>query len=201
MATRREDTSTAASPPRRGGDTATRILDSAERLVQARGFNGFSYADVAAELGVTKASLHYHFPGKTELGQALMARYAERFAAALEQIEERGPAAPARLEAYADLYGDVLRGDRLCLCGMLAAEYGTLPDAIRERVIASSTRTSTGSSTCSSGGAPKAPCTSRGPRGTPPGSSSARSRARCWSRAPTATATGSTPPRAGCSRR
>ena len=135
MAARREDTSTAASPPRRGGDTATRILDSAERLVQARGFNGFSYADVAAELGVTKASLHYHFPGKTELGQALMARYAERFAAALEQIEERVPAAPARLQAYADLYGDVLRGDRLCLCGMLAAEYGTLPDAIRERVI------------------------------------------------------------------
>ena len=45
-------------------DTATQILDVAERLVQVRGFNGFSYADVAAELNITKAALHYHFAGK-----------------------------------------------------------------------------------------------------------------------------------------
>jgi TetR/AcrR family transcriptional repressor of nem operon len=32
--------------------------------VQIRGFNGFSYADVAGELSLTTASLHYHFPGK-----------------------------------------------------------------------------------------------------------------------------------------
>ena len=52
-------------------DTATVILDIAERLVQRRGFNGFSYADIAAELGITKASLHYHFPSKAELGESL----------------------------------------------------------------------------------------------------------------------------------
>jgi TetR/AcrR family transcriptional repressor of nem operon len=119
----------------RRGETAGRILDSAERLVQARGFNGFSYADVAAELGVTKASLHYHFPGKDELGQALIARYAERFAAALDSIEAEMSDAQARLEAYVALYADVLRGQRMCLCGMLAAEYATLSDPLRERLI------------------------------------------------------------------
>ena len=72
------------------GDTATRILDSAESLVQVRGFNGFSYADVAAELAITTASLHYHFPGKAELGRALIARYGERFAAALAGIDAAG---------------------------------------------------------------------------------------------------------------
>src|SRR5688572_3574611 len=89
-------------------DTAERILDSAERLVQSRGFNGFSYADVAAELGITRASLHYHFPGKAELGQALIGRYAARFAHALEEIDARGGDAPAKLAAYARIYGDVL---------------------------------------------------------------------------------------------
>jgi TetR/AcrR family transcriptional repressor of nem operon len=59
--------------------TAQRILDIAEGLVQTRGFNNFSYADIATELGITKASLHYHFPGKAELGQAIVARYAKRF--------------------------------------------------------------------------------------------------------------------------
>ncbi len=117
-------------------DTATRILDSAEYLVQARGFNGFSYADIAAELGITKASLHYHFAGKTDLGEALVARYAERFSVALDQIERELPGAHAKLEAYAALYAEVLLGHRMCLCGMLAAEYATLPETIRECLIA-----------------------------------------------------------------
>jgi TetR/AcrR family transcriptional repressor of nem operon len=117
-------------------DTATRILDSAERLVQARGFNGFSYADVAAELGITKASLHYHFASKAELGRALIERYAARFATALEQIDADGGDAPAKLDAYARIYADVLQRKRMCLCGMLAADYDTLPKQMREAVIA-----------------------------------------------------------------
>jgi TetR/AcrR family transcriptional regulator, transcriptional repressor for nem operon len=123
-------------PSRQRGkaDTAERILDSAERLVQSRGFNGFSYADVAAELGITKASLHYHFPGKAELGQALIGRYCARFADALEQIDARGGDAPAKLAAYARIYADVLRDRRMCLCGMLAADYDTLPEPMRDAV-------------------------------------------------------------------
>jgi TetR/AcrR family transcriptional regulator, transcriptional repressor for nem operon len=117
------------------GDTATRILDSAESLVQVRGFNGFSYADVAGELSLTTASLHYHFPGKAELGRALIARYASRFNNALAEIDARDGDAPGSLRAYAGLYADVLRGRRMCLCGMLAAEYQTLPEAMRAAVI------------------------------------------------------------------
>src|ERR671929_772591 len=99
-------------------DTADRILDTAERLVQSRGFNGFSYADIAAELGVTKASLHYHFATKAELGEALMERYAARFGAALAEIEARPDDAAAKLAAYAELYASVLSDQRMCLCGM-----------------------------------------------------------------------------------
>lgn len=111
------------------------MLDAAERLVQTRGFNGFSYADVATELGVTKASLHYHFPGKAELGEALIARYAERFTAELERLDADRLTPCAKLAAYAAIYADVLRADRMCLCGMLAAEYETLPPAMREAIL------------------------------------------------------------------
>jgi TetR/AcrR family transcriptional regulator, transcriptional repressor for nem operon len=116
-------------------DTATQILDVAERLVQVRGFNGFSYADVAAELKITKAALHYHFAGKAELGEALVARYAARFAEALIGIGERCAEAPARLDAYADLYLGVVRDHRMCLCGMMAAEYETLPPPMQDAVL------------------------------------------------------------------
>jgi TetR/AcrR family transcriptional regulator, transcriptional repressor for nem operon len=117
-------------------DTSSRILDVAERLVQERGFNAFSYGDVAGELDVTKASLHYHFAGKAELGKALIGRYSRRFDAALAEIDDSDAGAPAKLAAYAGLYADVLRGRRMCLCGMLAAEYHTLPQPIRDAVIA-----------------------------------------------------------------
>jgi TetR/AcrR family transcriptional repressor of nem operon len=116
-------------------DTVTEILDTAERLVQVRGFNAFSYADVAAELDVTKASLHYHFASKAELGRALIERYSERFGRALAEIDQAGGDATAKLAAYAEIYAEVLRDHRMCLCGMLAADYGTLPEPMREAVV------------------------------------------------------------------
>jgi TetR/AcrR family transcriptional regulator, transcriptional repressor for nem operon len=116
-------------------DTASAILDVAERLAQTRGFNAFSYADVAAELGITKPALHYHFAGKAELGEALLVRYTERFGQALEAIDtSRGDGAD-KLRDYADLYAQVLAQDRMCLCGMLAADYHTLPEPMRHAVI------------------------------------------------------------------
>jgi TetR/AcrR family transcriptional repressor of nem operon len=116
--------------------TDGRILDIAERLVQIRGFNGFSYADIAAELSITKASLHYHFVSKADLGLALIVRYAERFSEALERIDQRLPDEAEKLGAYVALYSDVLSKKRMCLCGILAAEYQTLPEPMRGAVLA-----------------------------------------------------------------
>lgn len=121
--------------PKNEGGTAERILDIAERLVQVRGFNNFSYADIARELGITTASLHYHFPGKAELGQALIVRYAERFFSALDQIDHDLDDPKRKLEAYTGLYAEVLRGHRMCVCGILAAEYQTLSEPMRTEVI------------------------------------------------------------------
>jgi TetR/AcrR family transcriptional repressor of nem operon len=124
-----------ARPKKAQPRTAERILDIAERLVQVRGWGNFSYADVASELDITTASLHYHYRGKAELGQALITRYSERFYEALEHIDRDLPDARAKLEAYANLYAEVLRGKRMCMCGILAAEYQTLPKPMRTAVI------------------------------------------------------------------
>jgi len=115
--------------------TASRILDVAEQLVQVRGFNDFSYADIAAELQITKAALHYHFASKAALGEALIARYADRFMGALASLGTGDGGASAKLDAYAGLYLQVLRNRKMCLCGMLAAEYQTLPQRMQDAVI------------------------------------------------------------------
>jgi TetR/AcrR family transcriptional regulator, transcriptional repressor for nem operon len=66
---------------------------------------------------------------------SLITRYSERFSEALDQIDRDLPDARARLEAYANLYAEVLRGKRMCMCGILAAEYQTLPKPMRTAVI------------------------------------------------------------------
>lgn len=114
--------------------TPDRILEVAERLMQTRGYNGFSYADVAAEIGISKASRHYHFATKAALGAALIERYAARVDAALESFDAGEVEATGRLARYAQLYADMLSQDRLCLCGMLAAEYSTLPQPMQKTI-------------------------------------------------------------------
>jgi TetR/AcrR family transcriptional repressor of nem operon len=123
-----------ARKTRRPPGTPERILEVAARLMQTRGYNGFSYADVAAEIGITKASLHHHFSTKAALGAAVLGRYARGFREALAAIDAAGGDAPLRLNRYAKLYEDVLDQDRLCLNAMLAAEYLTLPAAMQKTI-------------------------------------------------------------------
>ncbi|MES2935133.1 MAG: TetR/AcrR family transcriptional regulator [Pseudomonadota bacterium] len=107
-------------------DTREQILASAQRLVQQRGFNGFSYADIAAEVGIRKASLHHHFPTKNDLGLALIEVYSAQFDSELQRIQTMNAAPLAKLSAYIAAYRTSLENDRMCLCGMLASEIMTL---------------------------------------------------------------------------
>jgi TetR/AcrR family transcriptional regulator, transcriptional repressor for nem operon len=107
-------------------DTREHILTSAKRLVQQRGFNGFSYADIADEVGIRKASLHHHFPTKADLGRALIENYASVFSQALEDIGRSRKSSDKKLAAYVALYRQSFDANRMCLCGMLASEVLTL---------------------------------------------------------------------------
>ena len=112
--------------------TGTRdlILDSAQALAQTLGFNGFSYADIAAELDIKKASIHYHFPSKQNLEAELLERYRAGFAAELRRIDSRANSNEDRLQRYAGLYEDTLAQNRVCLAGMMASDAGALPEQL-----------------------------------------------------------------------
>lgn len=116
--------------------TAARIMDAAQRMVQTRGFNAFSYADISAQVGIKKASIHYHFPSKKDLGKELIARYRVVFRRKLDEIDRETDDSRRKLRDYAQLYLDALRDDdRMCLCGMLASDIATLPEEVRRGVV------------------------------------------------------------------
>lgn len=106
-------------------------MAAAERLVRTRGYSAISYADLSEAVGIRKASIHHHFPGKADLGAALASDYAERFAVLLDEIDRTEPDALARIARYAAIYETSVRDDMLCLCGMLVTEFQVLPEEVR----------------------------------------------------------------------
>src|SRR5215475_10009804 len=109
---------------RQRSETAEQILDLAETLIQTRGYSAFSYQDIADALGIRKASIHYHFASKTDLGIAVVNRYIDRFDVALVQVAANDTqSSMAMLELYTQPYLAFARApDRVCLCGALAGE-------------------------------------------------------------------------------
>lgn len=122
-------------PPRDPGNTTERLLDVAQEFAQLRGYNAFSYRDLAERVGIRAASIHHHFPAKGDLGKALVSRYRARFRDAVAAIAARQVDAPAKLEAFVALFKDTFEQDgRLCLGGMFAADLPTLPPEVAEQV-------------------------------------------------------------------
>ena len=107
---------------------AEEILEVAERMARTGGYNGFSFREIAKEVGIKAASVHYHFPGKEELGAALARRYTDRFLAGLGNPDDAAAAPEDLLHRFIDAYRRSLVDDGLmCLCGMFGAEIANLP--------------------------------------------------------------------------
>lgn len=108
-------------------DTSTKIMDAAEGYIRTKGYNAFSFRDIAADVGIKTASIHYHFPSKADLGAAVAERYTERF------LEALGPPDRYTFDEQISRYIAAFRssyssGDQMCLCGMLGAEISSLPE-------------------------------------------------------------------------
>jgi TetR/AcrR family transcriptional regulator, transcriptional repressor for nem operon len=117
-------------------DTHKELLDLAETLVRTRGYNGFSYRDLAEHIGIKTASIHYHFPTKGDLGEALIENERAVFATNLAQLDATEKDPRRRLERFIELFQATTIGcdNRMCLGAMLSVEQETLPDAMGEAV-------------------------------------------------------------------
>jgi TetR/AcrR family transcriptional repressor of nem operon len=116
-------------------DTRQAIMDAGQAVVQARGYNALSFRELAKDVGIKSASIHYHFPTKGDLGAALAKRYTETAAAAFEHFLTAAPDAAGRMRQLIDVYRAALVNDnRMCLCGIMAAEQAVLPPEVMAEV-------------------------------------------------------------------
>jgi TetR/AcrR family transcriptional repressor of nem operon len=116
-------------------DTKQTIMNAARATVQARGYNALSFRELAKEVGIKSASIHYHFPTKGDLGTALAKRYTEDAAMYLEGLLAASADLQSRMKAYTDVFRAALLNDnRMCLYGVMAAERDDLPAQVRTEV-------------------------------------------------------------------
>jgi TetR/AcrR family transcriptional repressor of nem operon len=111
-------------------ETRTKILNSAQRLIQTRSFEGFSFQDIADEVGIRKASLYHHFDSKDAVAIAVLKRGADWVTGQLDATKELAP--PERLERYFDLFHDLHgKAERMCPGGSFASVLGAVSPAVQ----------------------------------------------------------------------
>ena len=114
--------------------TPDRIVDAAEKRMRTAGFHGFSFREIAADVGIKSASVHHHFPTKEDLAAAAASAYADRFMAALGDPGDVDRTPISLIEDYVGLFMKAQISDRrMCLCGILASEARDLPDKVAEQ--------------------------------------------------------------------
>ncbi len=112
------------------------ILDIAEQFTQERGVNGFSYHDIANQINIKTSSLHYHFKTKNELMLALVKRYHSVFIDQFIGINQLEINSYFKLLKFSEIFSELAQcSTKFCLCGMMAAEWGCLSNALKQAVL------------------------------------------------------------------
>jgi TetR/AcrR family transcriptional regulator, transcriptional repressor for nem operon len=113
-------------------DVSDAIMDAAERRMRLGGFGGFSFRELAADVGVKSSSVHYYFPTKESLGAAVVRRYTDRLAEKVDAELAKGADA---CEVLANAMRSTAHSDS-CMCPMvvMGAASGDLPAEVLGQV-------------------------------------------------------------------
>ena len=114
------------------GDRKTELLEITIGLIATRGYDSFSYADLAQASGLTKASVHHHFPGKEDLAVAVLDHLNATLIAPMQVcLQEQGPAA---LGLVMQSLGQRDWGAQVCPFASMHAQFNVLPIRVQQRL-------------------------------------------------------------------
>jgi TetR/AcrR family transcriptional repressor of nem operon len=112
-------------------DTKSKIQDVAERFIIQGGYGAFSFRDIAEEVGIKSASVHYHYPTKGDLVAAVMARYTQDFSQMLPDPHDEALDAKQLLHGFIDGFkAKIVTQGNMSLCTMLTSDKPTLPEPV-----------------------------------------------------------------------
>lgn len=111
----------------------TQILDLALKLIREKGYVAISYDDLSKQLGVTKASIHYHFEKKEDLGVAVTERIQQNLENYLTFINHSTMKSEEKLMHFIARQIEMC-GEGICPISSLQSDFLSLPDTIKHKV-------------------------------------------------------------------
>lgn len=112
--------------------TKETIIETADQLIRSNGFNAFSFKDISNKIGIKTASIHYHFPTKSDLGVATIKQHIERFEKFKAELSSKPPL--IKLEAFLSIYSQIKSENKVCLVGSLATDLNTVDDNVKNEL-------------------------------------------------------------------
>ena len=108
------------------------IISTALELLKTHGYENFSYLDIANQLGITKASIHHHFPKKPDLGVALCEAIQTWHKVEFGKILMMKSDAKAKLAIYINgMHRFACAKNKICPLSSLQADITLLPEEMR----------------------------------------------------------------------
>ena len=117
--------------PAQASDTKMQIIQVSTDLMLEKGWTGFSYQDIADSVGIKKASIHYHFPNKEDLGLAIVAFWREMFAQVNQEAENTHKNIYERLKFINAFMCEHFCDRHICPPGILDADFMNLPESMQ----------------------------------------------------------------------
>lgn len=112
----------------------SQIIELSLRNIREKGYLSFSYDDLAKELGVTKASIHYHFMKKEDLGLAVCTKLKEGLEKSYLNIDQAQINSEDKPWEFISRRANQIGNNEVCPISSLQADYNFLPIAMQESV-------------------------------------------------------------------
>ena len=108
------------------------IIQLADTLIRQKGYNAFSFYDISDKVGIKTASIHYHFPAKSDLGEAVIQHHIENLNRVIEHYKRKSPT--EKLDKFFAIYANIKKENKVCLVGSLATDFNTLDEKVQQKL-------------------------------------------------------------------
>src|SRR5690606_29438638 len=108
------------------------IIQFADTLIRQKGYNAFSFYEISDKVGIKTASIHYHFPTKSDLGVAVIDQHIEHLNGLIESLKRKSPT--EKLSKFFSIYSSIQKERKVCLVGSLATDFNTLDNKVQDKL-------------------------------------------------------------------
>lgn len=110
------------------------ITEYALRLIKNKNFSSFSYDDIAKQMGITKAAVHYHFEKKEDLGIAVCQRLQAGLLKSFELCQVEMQLNKAHPWYFIESRVRTISPDEICPILSLQSDYENLTENLRGKI-------------------------------------------------------------------